>query len=88
MLLNLTNGLCRSRSSRAKCAPSSTVSIYEELDKEELHYLSGYRNSSPVRVGNGIYNQLQLVLYVAVLDAVYLYNKYGAPLDYEVWQIL
>jgi GH15 family glucan-1,4-alpha-glucosidase len=59
-----------------------------ELDKEELHHLSGYRDSSPVRVGNGIYNQLQLVLYGAVLDAVYLYNKYGAPLDYEVWQSL
>ncbi|MBA2781478.1 MAG: glycoside hydrolase family 15 protein [Actinomycetota bacterium] len=88
MLLNLTNGLCRSRSSRAKCAPSSTVSIYEELDKEELHHLSGYLDSSPVRVGNGIYNQLQLVLYGAVHDAVYLYNKYGAPLDYEVWQSL
>ena len=59
-----------------------------ELDKQELHHLSGYRDSSPVRVGNGIYNQLQLVLYGAVLDAVYLYNKYGAPLDYEVWQSL
>ncbi len=59
-----------------------------ELDKEELHHLSGYRDSSPVRIGNGIYNQLQLVLYGAVLDAVYLYNKYGAPLDYEVWQSL
>ena len=59
-----------------------------ELDKEELHHLSGYRDSSPVRIGNGIYNQLQLVLYGAVLDAVYLYNKYSAPLDYEVWQSL
>ena len=59
-----------------------------ELDREELHHLSGYRDSSPVRVGNGIYNQLQLDLYGAVLDAAYLYNKYGAPLDYEVWQSL
>ena len=59
-----------------------------ELVKEELHHLSGYRDSSPVRVGNGIYNQLQLDLYGAVLDAAYLYNKYGAPLDYEDWQSL
>jgi GH15 family glucan-1,4-alpha-glucosidase len=59
-----------------------------ELDREELRHLSGYRDSRPVGVGNGIYNQLQLVLYGAVLDAVYLYNKYGAPLDYEVWQSL
>jgi GH15 family glucan-1,4-alpha-glucosidase len=59
-----------------------------ELDKEELHHLSGYRDCSPVRVGNGVYDQLQLDLYGAVLDAAYLYNKYGAPLDYEVWQSL
>jgi GH15 family glucan-1,4-alpha-glucosidase len=56
--------------------------------KEELHHLSGYRDCSPVRVGNGIYDQLQLDLYGAVLDAAYLYNKYGAPLDYEDWQSL
>jgi GH15 family glucan-1,4-alpha-glucosidase len=59
-----------------------------ELVKEELHHLSGYRDSSPVRVGNGTYDQLHLDLYGAVLDAVYLYNKYGAPLDYEDWQSL
>ena len=29
-----------------------------------------------------------LDLYGAVLDAAYLYNKYGAPLDYEDWQSL
>ena len=57
-----------------------------ELAKEGLHHLSGYRDSSPVRVGNGTYDQLHLDLYGAVLDAVYLYNKYGAPLDYEDWQ--
>jgi GH15 family glucan-1,4-alpha-glucosidase len=59
-----------------------------ELREEELHHLSGYHDSSPVRVGNGIYEQLQLDLYGAVLDAAYLYNKYGAPLDYEMWQSL
>jgi GH15 family glucan-1,4-alpha-glucosidase len=59
-----------------------------ELVKEELHNLSGYRDSSPVRVGNGTNDQLHLDLYGAVLDAVYLYNKYGAPLDYEDWQSL
>jgi GH15 family glucan-1,4-alpha-glucosidase len=59
-----------------------------ELRVEELSYLSGYRNSRPVRLGNEIFKQLQFDLYGAVLDAAYLYNKYGAPLDYEVWQSL
>ena len=53
-----------------------------------MTHLSGYRYSRPVRVGNEIYDQLQFDLYGAVLDAAYLYNKYGAPLDYEVWQNL
>src|SRR5919202_2374967 len=59
-----------------------------ELREEELHHLSGYRDSKPVRVGNGLYEQLQFDLYGAVLDAAYLYNKYGALLDYEMWQSL
>jgi GH15 family glucan-1,4-alpha-glucosidase len=59
-----------------------------ELREEELHHLSGYRDSRPVRVGNGLYEQLQFDLYGAVLDAAYLYNKYGALLDYEMWQSL
>jgi GH15 family glucan-1,4-alpha-glucosidase len=41
-----------------------------------------------VRLGNGAYRQLQLDLYGAVLDAAYLYNKHGAPLDYDLWRNL
>jgi GH15 family glucan-1,4-alpha-glucosidase len=59
-----------------------------ELREEVLPHLCGYMDSYPVRLGNDAYTQLQLDLYGAVLDAAYLYNKYGAPLDYEVWQSL
>ena len=55
------------------------------LDETELTHLSGYMNSAPVRLGNGAHNQRQLDLYGAVLDAAYLYNKHGAPLDYDLW---
>jgi GH15 family glucan-1,4-alpha-glucosidase len=54
----------------------------------ELTHLSGYKNSFPVRLGNGAYEQRQLDLYGAVLDAAYLYNKHGAPLDYDLWKNL
>jgi GH15 family glucan-1,4-alpha-glucosidase len=57
-----------------------------ELREEELPHLSGYRDSRPVRLGNETYDQLQLDLYGAVLDAAYLHNRYGAPLDYDLWQ--
>jgi GH15 family glucan-1,4-alpha-glucosidase len=60
----------------------------EEVPEIELDHLSGYRGSRPVRLGNGAYRQVQLDIYGAIMDAAYLYNKYGAPLDYDLWQNL
>ncbi len=59
-----------------------------EIEETELTHLAGYRGSCPVRLGNAAYRQTQLDLYGAVLDAAYLYNKWGAPLDYDLWQNL
>ena len=60
----------------------------KEIGETTLDHLSGYRNSGPVRLGNAAHEQLQLDLYGAVMDAAYLYNKHGAPLDYDVWKNL
>jgi GH15 family glucan-1,4-alpha-glucosidase len=58
------------------------------INETVLTHLSGYKGSSPVRLGNAAHTQVQLDLYGAVLDAAYLYNKRGAPLDYDLWQNL
>jgi GH15 family glucan-1,4-alpha-glucosidase len=58
------------------------------LDESVLGHLEGYRESRPVRLGNGAYRQLQLDIYGEVLDAVYLYDKYGSPISYELWRHL
>ena len=60
----------------------------ESISETVLDHLSGYMGSQPVRLGNGAYGQRQLDLYGAILDAAYLYNKYGAPLDHDLWQNL
>jgi GH15 family glucan-1,4-alpha-glucosidase len=57
-----------------------------QLTEQTLDHLEGYRGSSPVRIGNGAYDQLQLDIYGELIDAIYLHDKYGAPVSYETWQ--
>jgi len=55
---------------------------FEEQTLDQLSDDTGI----PALVGNGARDQTQLDTYGALLDAVYLYNKYGAAISYEGWQ--
>ena len=56
-----------------------------DLREETLDHLDGYRGSRPVRVGNAAFGHLQLDIYGELMDSLYLHDKYGAPLSYDVW---
>jgi GH15 family glucan-1,4-alpha-glucosidase len=56
-----------------------------DLTEETLEHLAGYRGSSPVRIGNGAYDHVQLDIYGELMDSIYLYDKYGERIAHDLW---
>jgi GH15 family glucan-1,4-alpha-glucosidase len=59
-----------------------------ELPEHTLANFEGYRESRPVRIGNGASNQLQLDIYGELIDSVLIYDKHGEPISYDFWMNL
>jgi GH15 family glucan-1,4-alpha-glucosidase len=59
-----------------------------ELPEEILRNFEGYKQSSPVRIGNAAADQLQLDIYGELMDSVLIYDKHGEPISYDFWMYL
>ena len=48
----------------------------------------GYQGSSPVRIGNGAADQLQLDIYGEAIDSLYFANQHGLVGGHQGWRRL
>jgi GH15 family glucan-1,4-alpha-glucosidase len=80
--------LCRDIKGHDKLGIMYAMNGTRQLDEMELTNLEGYKKSYPVRIGNNAYDQLQLDIYGELMDAVYLFNKHGEPISYDLWKDL
>jgi len=56
-----------------------------DLTELSLDHLSGWRDSRPVRIGNGAGGQLQLDIYGEALDSLLLADRNGIPITHKLW---
>ena len=57
------------------------------LYEVELPWLPGYENSTPVRIGNGAHNQIQIDVYGELLDALHQARKGGLAPEKSGWEL-
>ncbi|GCE13844.1 glycoside hydrolase family 15 protein [Tengunoibacter tsumagoiensis] len=77
---------CHEMEPNGSLQPMYTIHGGHDMEEHILDHLEGYRQSKPVRIGNGAFNQLQLDIYGELLDAVYTFDGQDSKdLSYDLW---
>jgi alpha,alpha-trehalase len=71
-----------------KLRPMYAIDGLEVPRERVLTHLRGYASSSPVRIGNGARDQLQLDAAGALVDAAFLYERFDGVLGLRTWRSL
>jgi len=77
--------LCGNLDKRKNLNPLYNFDGSQQFDEVELTHLEGYRESSPVRIGNAANSQLQIDIYGEFIDSIYLYDKYVSAISHDSW---
>ena len=59
-----------------------------ELPESTLDHLTGYEGASPVRIGNGAFDQRQNDVFGAVLDSIYLHSRAYGHTSQRLWPVI
>jgi GH15 family glucan-1,4-alpha-glucosidase len=86
--MNWVEKLCMDIKGKERLGIMYSIDGQRKLEEKILSNFEGYKGSSPVRIGNNAYGQLQLDIYGELMDSVYLFNKYGDPISYDFWNNL
>lgn len=75
---------CRELPESGFLPPMFRITGEQNLTEIPLDHLEGYRQSRPVRIGNGAYTQHQLDVYGELMDSIYLLDRYKS-ISYDLW---
>ncbi|WP_338251904.1 glycoside hydrolase family 15 protein [Dictyobacter halimunensis] len=78
---------CHELKDNGSLQPMYTINGGHDLTELTLDHLEGYRQSAPVRIGNGAYKQKQLDIYGELMDSIYIFNRHQ-DISYDLWHNL
>jgi GH15 family glucan-1,4-alpha-glucosidase len=76
---------CHESSANEALQPMYTITGESTLTEMTLAHLEGYKQSNPVRIGNGAYTQVQLDVYGEFMDMLFTFSQHK-KISRSLWQ--